>query len=157
MKTEVRLKDVIKITDEDILNAMSYTLYNMKYKEVLQSNDKEYSDFVDEFVEFIKGGRNRVIGFSIGGYQIFGIDEATLMCERFNNFKHSMHITDTFLVNEVYKDYFKVGLLNEYDKKEFQRVGKYNEILKFLDELQFPYEWEYRKFFRLGCNVAGKN
>jgi hypothetical protein len=62
-----------------------------------------------------------------------------------------VYITDTFLVTEVYDEYFKISLLNEFQEKEFSRLGKLNEIREFLDNLQFPYDWELKKFYRLSC------
>ena len=61
------------------------------------------------------------------------------------------------IVDEVYNDYFKVTFLNSSSKSEFQRVGKLEEMIKFLDELKFPYEWEYKKFFRMGCSFSKIN
>jgi len=146
----VRLKDVIKIVDENILNAMAYTLWKISYKEVIDYRTKEYDDFVNEFIEFVSKGENNLLSVSIGGYELFEVDRLSLMCARFNNFRHSMYITDTFLVTEVYKDYFKVSLLNEFDEKEFYRLGKLTLIREFLDSLQFPYDQELKKFYRLG-------
>lgn len=145
----VRKKDVIKIVDEDILNAMAYTLWKMSYQEVLKYRTKEYHDFVEEFITFISEGKNAVVGISIGGYKLFEIDELSIMCARFNNFNYSKYVTDTFLVSEVYGDYFKVTLLNEFDVKEFYRLGKLTEIMKFLDSLEFPYEDEQKTFYKM--------
>lgn len=152
----VILKDVIQIVDEDILNAMAFTLWNMSYKEVIDYRTKEYEDFVNEFIDFVSKGKNALVSINIGGYELFEIDELSLMCNRFNNFKSSMYITDTFLVTEVYEKYFKISLLNEYQRKEFYRLGKLTEIREFLDSLQFPYDWELKKFYRLGCGFKEK-
>lgn len=150
----VILKDVIKIVDEDILNAMAFTLWKMSYQEVIDYRTKEYDDFVEEFIGFISEGKNTLVSFSIAGYELFEIDEFSLMCHRFNNFQHTKYITDTFLVSEVYKDYFKITLLNEFVVKEFARLGKLQEITKFLKDLQFPYQDEQKTFYRMGCGFS---
>lgn len=145
----VILRDVIKILAEDILNAMAYALWKMSYQEVIDYRTKEYDDFVDEFTAFISEGKNTIVGISIGGYELFEIDKLSLMCSRFNNFRHTKYVTDTFLVSETYDDYFKVSLLNEFDKREFRRLGKLEEIRQFLNELEFPYKDEQKTFFRM--------
>lgn len=147
----VRLRDVIKIVDEDILNAMAYTLWKMSYQEVMGYRTKEYNDFVNEFVDLITSPPKE--------YKILCFDtrqdqynyHVKLMCDKFNNFRHSIYITDMFLVSEVYDDHFKVSLLNEFDRREFQRLNKLQEITEFLNGLQFPYDWELKKFYCMEC------
>jgi hypothetical protein len=153
--TQIILKDVIQITDKDILNAMAYTLYKLNYEEVLRNNELEWEDVCQEFINAIESPK--LIEFYLLGAFVKSMSNIEIACIKFNSFKVSMYITDKFLVNEVYKDYFKVGLLNDSDKREFKRVGKYEEIIKFLKELQFPYVWEYEKFFRLGCSFNKNN
>lgn len=155
----VALKDVIQITDKDILNAMAFTLYGMKYQKLLNANQKELDDLFDEILEEVDLNYNKKkktrVTLGIGGYTLFEADKLDLLCTKLNFFRSSRYITDTFLVEETQQTYFKLGLLNEYDRKEFNRSGKLIEILKFLDELKFPYEWEYKKFFKLGCSYEG--
>lgn len=150
VKTEVRLKDAIILTDEDILNAMAYTLYKTDYESILRQNNLEWEDVCQDLMEAIK--KPTKIEFSFLGEWVMSSTNIEIACERFNNFKPSKYITDKFLVEEVFDSYFKVGLLNDYDRENFKRVGKYSEIISFLEELQLPYEWEYKKFFRLGCS-----
>lgn len=147
-KTDIILKDVIQITDKDILNAMAYTLYKTDYEDVLRKNNLEWEDVCQELLEAIE--KPKKIEFGLMGAYVLTTSNIEIACIKFNNFKASMYITDKFLVREVFNDCFKLGLLNSMDVEEFKRVGKLNEILNFLNDLLLPYEWEYKKFFRLG-------
>lgn len=145
--------DIIKITDEDILNAMAFTLYGKTYKDVINLIDKEFSDLLDTLIKLTSSPNIK--------YKILSFDSdkdqynyhLRVLCIVLSNFRASMYITDLFLVSEIYMDHFKVGLLNEYDRKHFERVGKLKEIIMFLESLKFPYEWEYTKFFRMGHSL----
>lgn len=152
--TEIRLKDVIQITDKDILNALAYTLYKTDYEDILRKNNLEWKDICQELLEAVENPQK--IEFSLMGNFVLSTTNIDIACTKFNNFKTSMYITDTFLVNEVFDSYFKLGLLNYMDAEEFKRVGKLSEILNFLNNLLLPYEWEYEKFFRLGCSFGKK-
>ena len=149
-------RDVIQIVDEDILNAIAFTLWGMTHQEVLESNNKEYQDFTQEFVDYFTSGQMEVIHFSIGGIEIASADRAVLLCHRFNNFRYSMYVTDTFLVKEVFEDHFKITFLNDYCRNEYKRLYKFEEMQQIFKELKFPHDWEYSKFFRLGCNFGKK-
>ncbi len=146
----INKRDVIKIVDQDILDAMAYTLWKMSYQETIDYMTKEYDDFVDEFIDFVISPAKE--------YKILCFDEQEgqhnyhfrLMCERLNNFRHTKYITDLFLVSEVHDDHFKVTLLNEFDVKEFYRLGKLTEIMRFLDSLEFPYRDEQKTFYKMG-------
>lgn len=146
----VILKDVIKIIDQDILDAMTYTLYNMKYKEVLDSEEKRYSEFIEQMIITLTTKKE---------YKFLAFDsqemqqnyEIQLVCDLFNNWKVKYYVTDTFLVTEVYEDYFKISLLNSYQESEFRRVGKLNDMLTFLSGLKFPYKDRNKTFFKMGC------
>ena len=63
MKTQVIKRDAIIITDEDILNAFSYTLWGMSHNEVLKANSKEYKDFTQEFIDYVASRKKRNINF----------------------------------------------------------------------------------------------
>lgn len=149
-KTKIRLKDVILLTDEDLLNTIAYTLYKTDYESIIRQNNLEWEDVCQELVEAIRNPAK--IEFSLLGEWVMSSTNIEIACERFNNFKPSKYITDKFLVEEVFDSHFKVGLLNDFDRENFKRAGKYTEIMNFLKELQLPYEWEYKKFFRLGCS-----
>jgi len=150
----IRLKDVIQITDKDILNAIAYTLYKTDYEDVLNKNNLEWEDVCQELLEAIENPVK--IEFSLMGAFVMSTTNIEIACLKFNNFKASMYITDKFLVTEVFDKHFKLGLLNNEDVKEFRRCGKLDEIINFLDNLLLPYKWEYEKFFRLGCNFGGE-
>lgn len=147
--TQIILKDVIQITDKDLLNAMAYTLYKLDYEEVLRHNNLEWEDVCQELMNAI--GNPKQIEFHLLGAFVKSISNIEIACIKFNRFKVSMYVTDKFLVTEVFDNHFKVSLLNNIDREEFKRVGKLQEINNFLEVLMLPYEWEYEKFFRLGC------
>lgn len=130
---------------------MAYTLYEMTYDEVFEANKQELDKVTQEMFDEIKAvvnGKGSMSSFSIGGMEIWSQDRLSFLVQRFNFFKPSMYITDTFLVVETNEKYFKVDLL-DVSRDEFIRVGRLDEILEFLSELKFPYEWQYEKFFKL--------
>lgn len=144
------LKDVIQIIDQDILDAMTYTLYSMKYQEVIDVEEKRYSEFIEQMITTLTTKKE---------YKFLAFDsqemqqnyEIQLLCDLFNNWKVKYYVTDMFLVTEVYEDYFKISLLNSYQESEFRRVGKLEKMLTFLSGLKFPYKDRNKTFFKMGC------
>jgi len=146
---QVILKDVIKITDEDILNALSFTLYKLKYDEALDLNEKAYEDFINKFFELLTQPQH---------YKVLAFDSQqdqynyhlNLMKELFNNWRDKYYLTDLFLVIDVQMDYFKVGLLNDSDYNNFRSRGVLKEVLDFLSVLKFPHSEQMKTFYKMG-------
>lgn len=151
-KRGIYKNDVIQIIDEDILNSMAYTLYEKTYQQVLDDNRKIRSDFTDQLLMLLDY-RNDI------QYNLYGFDSAELrqyhiaiLCEALSNWMTPQYISDIYMVRETFKDYFKIGLLNSHQKEAYSYSGVLDKILVFLDKLKFPYEHEYKSFYRLDCN-----
>lgn len=150
LEQRVELKSVIRIIDQDILDAMAYTLYGLKCQEALDSNEKQYSDFVENMITCLttKKEYNFLAFDSHEDQQRY---ELQISFELFNNWNDRYFLTDMFLVTEVYDEYFKIGLLNEFDRDKFLRVGKLNNMYLFLKSLKFPYTDRNKTFWKMAC------
>jgi len=147
---QVILKDVIKIVDQDILDALSFTLYQLKWKEAVEYNEKAYSDFIEKFCELLTVKiEYAILGFD--SHQMQQDYHIRLMFELFNNWRDKYYLTNLFLVTEIHTDYFKVGLLNDNDYRNFEQLGVLNKMLAFLRELRFPHKDQMKSFYRIGC------
>lgn len=127
--------DLVVITDEEVLNAMSYTVWDMSYKDVSDFISWERDNMFDKFLKNTSD-LNRLRSF----------------IHEFNTFKSTKYITDTFLVEAVEKDFFKIKLMS-YSAEQYERVGKLSEITSFLKSLKIPHNWERKKFFILSCQL----
>ena len=136
--------DVIKITSEDILNAIASTLYNMGYNEVLEEISKERRNNFAEFIEEIKDRKIYNIA------NMYETDKLSLIISNLENI--SMYISDTYLVVNECEEFFKIGYLNDIQERSYLRVGKSKEIESIFKTLYFPQKGN--EFVKMWHNVC---
>lgn len=144
--------DVIQIYDKDMLDGLAYKLYRKTYYEVLQDEKERWEDFVKSFLEIMNP-------FTEVDFSILCFDSSQdqrnylrrITCELMNNWIVKEYISDTYLVTDTYKDYFKIGFLGNWQEQRYTNSGKAEEAREFLKSLDFPYKDINITFGKLGC------
>lgn len=136
--------DVIKIGSKDILDAISIELYGKTYN-LAQKENEEWNDSLwEQFLQLqTKGVKYNTLAFdSNRDQQNYHIQLITTLI---NSPRDKYFLSDQYLVDETYSDYFTIRPLNE---EHAAKLKNSKEIFK----LKFPYKEEHKTFAKLRCN-----
>lgn len=141
--------DVIKITDKDILDSFSYSLYGLPQSAAQKENEEWKTSIWNQFEELLFGGKKeyKILAFDSQHHQRnYHLQLVTILI---NNWKDKYYLQDTFLVDECHEDHFTIKPLNEYQRTAYN--GN-QEFVNIMTSMKFPYKEEESKFWKMGCN-----